>query len=88
MTSSRLQARSRKRKIIIHRGPTNSGKTHHAVEALMAAESGVYCGPLRLLASEMYDKMKKNGKLKSAWFSEHEHWCCVPTPTPSPPSIC
>lgn len=37
-------ARGRKRKIIIHRGPTNSGKTHHAVEALMAAESGVYCG--------------------------------------------
>ena len=34
-------------------GPTNSGKTHAALQALKAAETGVYCGPLRLLAWEV-----------------------------------
>jgi hypothetical protein len=29
------------------------GKTHTALTALMAAPSGVYCGPLRLLACEV-----------------------------------
>jgi hypothetical protein len=29
------------------------GKTHAALAALMAADSGVYCGPLRLLACEV-----------------------------------
>eukprot|EP00955_Chlamydomonas_euryale_P001260 14704-Chlamydomonas_euryale.AAC.1 len=33
-------------------GPTNSGKTYSAVEALKAADVGVYCSPLRLLALE------------------------------------
>ncbi len=31
-------------------GPTNSGKTHEALQHLRRSESGVYCGPLRLLA--------------------------------------
>lgn len=34
-------------------GPTNSGKTHAALSELKAAGSGVYCGPLRLLAWEV-----------------------------------
>lgn len=33
-------------------GPTNSGKTHTALQRLQGAKSGVYCGPLRLLAME------------------------------------
>lgn len=33
-------------------GPTNSGKTHAALQALKAADTGIYCGPLRLLAWE------------------------------------
>jgi len=49
-------ARSMQRKIIYHAGPTNSGKTYQALSAFLAAESGVYCGPLRLLAMEVYDK--------------------------------
>ncbi len=35
------------RSIIYHAGPTNSGKTYNALQAMRAAESGVYCGPLR-----------------------------------------
>jgi ATP-dependent RNA helicase SUPV3L1/SUV3 len=53
-------ARRLKRKVIYHMGPTNSGKTYHAIEALCAAKTGCYLAPLRLLASELFDTM--NGK--------------------------
>jgi len=45
------------RHFILHVGPTNSGKTYHALERLKEAESGVYLGPLRLLALEVYEKL-------------------------------
>lgn len=54
------QARTIKRKIIYHMGPTNSGKTYHAIQALMKAERGCYLAPLRLLAAELYDTMNSN----------------------------
>ncbi len=54
------EARRIKRKIIYHMGPTNSGKTYHAIEALCKAKNGCYLAPLRLLASELFDTM--NGK--------------------------
>ena len=50
-------ARHTRRTIIFHAGPTNSGKTHAALEALLAAPSGVYCGPLKLLANEVCTKL-------------------------------
>ena len=40
------KARLSKRTIIYHGGPTNSGKTYHALEALKRAENGVYAGPV------------------------------------------
>lgn len=46
-------ARMMRRRIIAHMGPTNSGKTHAALAHLKAAPTGVYCGPLRLLAWEV-----------------------------------
>lgn len=49
-------ARSKKRKIIFHAGPTNSGKTHQALQRFISAKSGVYCGPLKLLANEVFNK--------------------------------
>ena len=54
-------ARSLKRKIIYHAGPTNSGKTFNALQALQGAESGVYAAPLRLLAVEVYDALNAGG---------------------------
>jgi len=45
-----------KRNIIYHAGPTNSGKTYNALERLRNAKSGMYCGPLKLLATEVFDK--------------------------------
>lgn len=50
-------AREMQRKFILHIGPTNSGKTHDALERLKTALHGAYFGPLRLLALEVYDRM-------------------------------
>ena len=38
-------------------GPTNTGKTHYAVERLAGHSSGIIGLPLRLLAREIYDKV-------------------------------
>ena len=38
-------------------GPTNTGKTHLAVERMLEFETGVIGFPLRLLAREVYDKL-------------------------------
>lgn len=38
-------------------GPTNTGKTHRAVERLLEHESGMIGLPLRLLAREIYDRV-------------------------------
>ena len=38
-------------------GPTNTGKTHLAVERLCAHSSGAIGFPLRLLAREIYDRV-------------------------------
>ena len=54
-------ARTMERHFVLHVGPTNSGKTHDALQALMAAESGAYLGPLRLLAYEQFELMNHEG---------------------------
>ena len=50
-------ARRMRRKLILHVGPTNSGKTHTALRTLAAARVGAYGGPLRLLAHEIYERL-------------------------------
>jgi len=46
-------------------GPTNSGKTYHAIQRLKAADTsrggGVFAGPLRLLALEVYEQLNRQG---------------------------
>lgn len=49
-------ARLLRRKIHLHVGPTNSGKTYTALRALHGARNGVYAGPLRLLAHEVFHR--------------------------------
>ena len=51
-------ARRMPRKFIALLGPTNSGKTHRAMEALAKAGSGVYLAPLRLLALENFERLQ------------------------------
>ncbi|XP_069549776.1 ATP-dependent RNA helicase SUPV3L1, mitochondrial [Brachyistius frenatus] len=55
------EARAIQRKVIFHAGPTNSGKTYHAIQRYLAAKSGVYCGPLKLLAHEIFEKSNAAG---------------------------
>ncbi|TFY76319.1 hypothetical protein EWM64_g7692, partial [Hericium alpestre] len=50
-------ARRIRRKVVMHVGPTNSGKTHNALRALAAAPRGAYAGPLRLLAHEIHERL-------------------------------
>ncbi|KAK9664317.1 hypothetical protein RND81_14G033000 [Saponaria officinalis] len=52
-------ARKKKRNVFLHVGPTNSGKTYHALKRLECSSTGVYCGPLRLLAWEVAKRMNK-----------------------------
>ncbi|KAG8807123.1 RNA helicase [Serendipita sp. 399] len=52
-------ARQVRRKIIMHVGPTNSGKTYHALRALAASQYGCYAGPLRLLATEIFGRLNR-----------------------------
>ena len=55
------EARKLKRHFIVHIGPTNSGKTHDAIAAFMAADTGAYLAPLRLLAYEIYESTNAYG---------------------------
>jgi hypothetical protein len=54
-------ARSLERTVHFRLGPTNSGKTHDALEALKQATSGLYLAPLRLLAMEIRDRLVAQG---------------------------
>ncbi|MEK9672533.1 MAG: helicase-related protein [Rhodospirillaceae bacterium] len=44
------------RRILALLGPTNTGKTHYAMERMLAQPSGIIGFPLRLLARENYDR--------------------------------
>ncbi|KAK3040549.1 hypothetical protein RJ639_028995 [Escallonia herrerae] len=52
-------ARKKNRSVVLHVGPTNSGKTFHALKQLESSSSGIYCGPLRLLAWEVAKRLNK-----------------------------
>jgi len=61
------------KKITAVLGPTNTGKTHLAVETMLSYESGIIGFPLRLLAREVYDKcVKKIGSEKVALITGEE----------------
>ncbi|EDZ60764.1 helicase, putative [Candidatus Pelagibacter sp. HTCC7211] len=48
-----------KHKITAILGPTNTGKTHLAIETMLSFDTGMIGFPLRLLAREVYDKVIK-----------------------------
>ena len=54
-------------------GPTNTGKTHMAIEKMLEYDTGIFGLPLRLLAKEVYDKCaNKVGKEKVALITGEE----------------
>ena len=61
------------KKIIALLGPTNTGKTHDAIEKMLEFESGIFGLPLRLLAREVYEKcVEKIGVNKVALITGEE----------------
>lgn len=52
-------ARELRRRLVLHIGPTNSGKTYAAFERLKKADTGSYLAPLRLLALEGYEELRE-----------------------------
>ena len=61
------------KKIIALLGPTNTGKTHDAIEQMLEFDSGIFGLPLRLLAREVYEKcVKKIGINKVALITGEE----------------
>lgn len=67
-----MVTRRMKRKIYIHLGDTNTGKTYNAVERLKTAKKGVYLSPLRILALENYDKLNNEGIVCDLMTGEEE----------------
>jgi len=62
-----------KYKITAVLGPTNTGKTHLAIDTLLSFDTGMIGFPLRLLAREVYDKVvKKIGLDKVALITGEE----------------
>ena len=67
-------------------GPTNTGKTHYAIERLLAYPTGIIGLPLRLLAREVYDRIvEKRGAMVVALITGEErivpprakYWVCT-----------
>jgi ATP-dependent RNA helicase SUPV3L1/SUV3 len=59
--------------IIALLGPTNTGKTHEAIEKMLEFKSGIFGFPLRLLAREVYEKcIKKIGNDRVALITGEE----------------
>ena len=81
-------------KILAILGPTNTGKTHMAIERMMEHANGVIGFPLRLLAREVYDKVSsKVGEERVALITGEEkiippgadyYLCCLLYTSPSP----
>ena len=62
-----------KNKITAVLGPTNTGKTHLAIETMLSFDTGMIGFPLRLLAREMFDRViKKTGSDKVALITGEE----------------
>ena len=61
------------KRIVALLGPTNTGKTHVAIEKMLEFNSGIFGLPLRLLAREVYDKcVNKVGVEKVALITGEE----------------
>ena len=64
---------NRSQKIVALLGPTNTGKTHVAIEKMLEFDSGIFGLPLRLLAREVYDNcVEKIGSKKVALITGEE----------------
>ncbi|HXI86170.1 MAG TPA: helicase-related protein, partial [Parvularculaceae bacterium] len=61
-------------------GPTNTGKTHYAIERMLAHRSGMIGLPLRLLAREVYDRVVERRGAREAALVTGEEKIIPPSP--------
>lgn len=65
-------------------GPTNSGKTHRSIEAMLGVTHAIYLSPLRLMALENQERIESMGVPCSLVTGEEQiiregatHYCCT-----------
>ncbi len=78
------RARRLKRRWLAYLGPTNSGKTHRAMEQVAKAGSALYLSPLRLMALENQERLEEQGIPCTLITGEEQiiregatHYCCT-----------
>lgn len=81
-------ARSLKRKFTIFIGPTNSGKTHAALNELAKGKTGVYLAPLRLMAAEGQEALFERAVLANLVTGEEQQLHKGATHTSSTVEMC
>ena len=81
-------ARSLNRKFTILIGPTNSGKTYHALNKLAKGNTGSYLAPLRLMAAEGQEALADRGIVANLITGEEKHLIPGATHTSSTVEMC
>lgn len=81
-------ARSLNRKFSIYVGPTNSGKTHAALNDLAQGSNGLYLAPLRLMASEGQESLEARGITANLVTGEEQQMLPFATHTSSTVEMC
>jgi hypothetical protein len=81
-------ARSLNRKISIFIGPTNSGKTYHALNELAKGQTGAYLAPLRLMAAEGQEQLSERGIISNLVTGEERQMVPGATHTSSTVEMC
>lgn len=66
--------------VVVVLGPTNTGKTHFAVERMLGHSTGIIGLPLRLLAREIYDRVARARGLGSVALITGEEKILPPNP--------
>jgi ATP-dependent RNA helicase SUPV3L1/SUV3 len=80
MNSSQMSAASASRNVVAVLGPTNTGKTHLAIERMLAHSSGIIGLPLRLLAREVYNRVAARAGADSVALITGEEKILPPNP--------
>jgi ATP-dependent RNA helicase SUPV3L1/SUV3 len=68
-------------RIVAVLGPTNTGKTHFAIERMLGHQSGMIGFPLRLLARENYDRIVKQKGARAVALITGEEKIVPPNPS-------
>src|SRR5256886_4258077 len=91
-----LDLESRIRNVTAVLGPTNTGKTHLAIERMLGHDTGLIGLPLRLLAREVYDKVAARAGVGNVALitgeekikPEHpRYWVCTVEAMPRHPDV-